>query len=317
MGASLWQGYPEVQAQLQATTKLLKARTQLHVTPVNKLILGQLQAGGKMLRSGLLFMFSRFGTSDERRLVYAAAAIETLHLATLVHDDVLDAAPTRRGVATIHPTAGNRAAIYAGDYLFAVYFDLLADAVPDVANVGINARVMRRILLGELDQNGRPAHQIPTIHQYLRQIGGKTAALFGLATYQGAYLSHCSPELCRRAYRYGRLLGMSFQMVDDLLDLTTTQQTSGKPPLQDLRHGIYTLPTLFALQHDPQLAALLNDPAQLEKAAARIRQAGVPEARALAARYSDKARATLDLLPAGTPRDELIALTSQLLGRVR
>ncbi|WP_054721802.1 polyprenyl synthetase family protein [Lacticaseibacillus nasuensis] len=314
----LWQRYPDVHRQLEATQALLQARTQLRDPQINALVQAQVTAGGKMLRSGLMFMLARLHHVDNRQLIHAAAAIEALHLATLVHDDVLDGAATRRGQATVHPSAGNRSAIYAGDFLFSVYFDLLADAAPDVADVGVNARAMRRIFLGELDQNSAPRGAALTIHQYLRQIAGKTAALFALATYQGMRLADGTEAELVASYRYGRLLGMAFQLQDDLLDFTGDHRLA-KPRLEDLENGIYTLPVLYALQAKPALAttfaAAQHDPAAKATAAREIRALGVPQALQLATRYTQKAEAALQAFPASPERADLVHLTHALLNR--
>lgn len=316
MVKAAWLRYPEIYPKLTAVQARLKTASQLRVPAVNARVQAQINAGGKMLRSGLMFMLARFHDLDNPSLVAAGAAIETLHLATLIHDDVLDHADRRRGQTTIQQESGNQAAIYAGDYLFAVYFQLLAEAAPDVANVGRNARVMRRLLLGELDQNAvRRDHSI-TIHQYLRQISGKTAALFELAAWQGATLSGATAAECHAAARYGHAVGMAFQMTDDLLDYTTT---AGKPGLEDLQNGIDTLPVLYALAQAPELQPLIlaaqTDPAARAEAAAQIRQLGLPQAQSLAARYTAKALAALQAFPAGQPRSDLMHLTQALLTR--
>lgn len=314
----LWQRYPDVYHQLTATQALLASRTHIRDPKVNALVAAQVQAGGKMLRSGLMFMLARLRHVDNQELIHAAAAVEALHLATLIHDDVLDDAATRRNQPTVHPAAGNRSAIYAGDFLFSVYFQLLAESAPDVPDVGTNARAMRRIFLGELDQNATPRGAALTVHQYLRQIAGKTAALFALSTYQGMRLAGGSQAELVTAYRFGRLLGMAFQLTDDLLDVTGTAKLA-KPRLNDLQNGIYTLPTLFALQAQPDLAPLFvqaeTDGSARQEAARRITQLGVPAAATVASKYNQKAIATLQAFPESPERGELIALTTKLLNR--
>lgn len=315
----LWSAYPDVVAELVATQQLLQARAQIRDPQINHLIQGEITAGGKMLRSGLMFMLARFAPVDNRQLVKAAAAIEALHLATLVHDDVLDDSPLRRGVPTVQTQAHNKLAIYAGDFLFSVYFDLLAEAAPDQRNVAINAFAMRRIFLGELDQNGHPHTQHPSVMRYLRQINGKTAALFALACFQGMRLSTDDQELWWLGRRYGHALGMAFQLIDDCLDFQADAKTA-KPVLQDLKNGVYTLPVLCALQtHSEQLQLLLRDAADDESAlidaAVLIRQTGLEPARELADRYTQKALGYLNRMPAGQARDDLERLTTMLLKR--
>jgi len=316
----LWHQYPEIYPKLQQVQALLAQRTQIRQPLVGNLLTQQINAGGKMLRSGLLLMFAQFGDFNRPELISGGAAIEALHLATLVHDDVLDHASARRGIDTIHSQADNRAAIYAGDFLFSVYFELLAKSSPDVANVGTNAMTMRRIFLGELDQNGQANQLDLTVHQYLRQISGKTAALFALATYQGVRISQADPDLFNPAYRFGRYLGMSFQMIDDLLDYTGSPSQTKKPVFEDLQNGIYTLPLLYALEADrsglaPYLEQAQTDSDALAFVIDRVRRDGIPQAAALAEQYTQKALAALDVFPAGKTRTDLLAITNTMLNR--
>lgn len=316
----LWHQYPDVYTQLEATQRLLIARTQIRDPQINDLVQGQITAGGKMLRSGLMFMLARFHNADNRQLVNAAAAIEALHLATLIHDDVLDQSTERRGQVTVQTASSNQTAIYAGDFLFSVYFDLLAEAAPSVANVGTNARSMRRIFLGELDQNGTMHGLDLTVHQYLHQISGKTAALFSLASHQGMLLAGGTRQETTAATQFGRFVGMAFQMIDDLLDYLGTPATMQKPHLEDLKNGILTLPAIYALQtHRDVLVPLIEagrtDNAARQHAAQLIIETGVPKARLLATQYTDKALAALASLPAGSARADLTQLTQLLLKR--
>ncbi|KRM72028.1 polyprenyl synthetase family protein [Lacticaseibacillus brantae] len=316
----LWHQYPEIYPKLQHVQALLTQRTRIRQPLVGNLLTQQINAGGKMLRSGLMLMFAQFGDFNRPELISGGAAIEALHLATLIHDDVLDHADARRGVDTIHSQADNRAAIYAGDFLFSVYFELMAQSSPDVANVGTNAMTMRRIFLGELDQNGQTNQRDLTVHQYLRQISGKTAALFALATYQGVRISQADPSLFIPAYRFGRYLGMSFQMIDDLLDYTGSPSQTQKPVFEDLQNGIYTLPLLYALETDrasltPHLNAAQTDPQELAFVIERVRRDGIPQATALAEKYTQKALATLAAFPKGETRDALLTITNTMLNR--
>jgi heptaprenyl diphosphate synthase len=311
----LWHAYPVIYRQLQQVQTLLADRTHCRVPSVDTLIQAQIHAGGKMLRAGSLLLFSRFGeVAEERQLIHAAAAIETLHLATLVHDDVLDQAATRRGEATIAAAVGNRAAIYAGDFLFSAYFELLAEVAPDVGNVGVNAHAMRRIFLGELDQNG-PVPGAMTLHRYLRQIGGKTAALFKLACYQGALLGGSTPQQSHAAANFGYYLGMGFQMQDDVLDVAGDPRKMRKPAFEDLHNGIVNLPHLCALAVDDGALAQLLAAGDLDRAATVIRATGVAPAQALAERYIDKALTSLQQLPDTPTRLALETLTRRLAGR--
>ena len=316
----LWHRFPMVYHQLEQIQQRLEQVATLREPQVHTLIQQQINAGGKMLRSGLMLMLARFGEPDNAELVTAGAAIEALHLATLVHDDVLDHADIRRGMTTVSAESGNREAIYAGDFLFAIYFQLLSEQDPETVDLRTNARIMKRIFMGEVDQNGPSAPLIPTVNAYLSAISGKTAALFALATYTGATIGHLSATQKKAAYRFGRQLGMAFQMIDDLLDYTQTAKTLNKPALEDLNNGIVTLPLIYAYQTVPaQLTPLTKTAEQIaanaDEIAAIVRKHGLPQAHQLAFTYTHRAIAALNPLPSSPTKAALTKLTQQLLQR--
>lgn len=295
-------------ARLTLVQQKLLAQIKLDAPPVEALVKAQINAGGKMLRAQLVLDFADFGQPDDESLITAAAAIEALHLATLIHDDVLDDADLRRGVPTIAPKAGNRAAIYAGDFMFAVYFNLLAES-------GIlftrHAQVMREIFMGELGQNFAP-HQ-SNVDTYLQQIQGKSAALFGLAAEVGATLGHVDAKL---AGEFGRSLGMSFQIIDDVLDFTSTDAQLLKPIDQDLKNGVYSLPILYALNAGgAALAKMLTAENNRSTALAEIKRLGVPPAQQLAITYQQQALAALEQFPPGLNKTHLTAIAELVLTR--
>ena len=318
---SLWHRYPDIYPQLEHVQARLTQKSRIRNPAVTEVVTAQINASGKMLRSGLMFMFARFGDPTQPGLISAGAAIEALHLATLVHDDVLDHADTRRGVSTVQATSGNRAAIYAGDFLFSVYFELLSQASPDVSNIGTNAMAMRRIFLGELDQNWTQNNAGITQHQYLRQISGKTAALFQLAASEGAHFAGADRQTTAYAARFGQNLGIAFQMIDDLLDYTD-QGKLNKPVMQDLATGVYSLPLLMALQQPTtakELQPLLEQPlthaSEQQIKTIVINSGALDEARQLAQRFTQKADQWLAKLPDSPAQRLLVQLTQQLMQR--
>ena len=233
---------------------------------------------------------------------------------------MLDHADIRRGMTTVSAESGNREAIYAGDFLFAIYFQLLSEQDPETVDLRTNARIMKRIFMGEVDQNGPSAPLIPTVNAYLSAISGKTAALFALATYTGATIGHLSAAQKKAAYRFGRQLGMAFQMIDDLLDYTQTAKTLNKPALEDLNNGIVTLPLIYAYQTVPdQLKPLTKTAEQIaanaDEIAAIVRKHGLPQAHQLAFTYTHRAIAALNPLPSSPTKAALTKLTQQLLQR--
>lgn len=234
---------------------------------------------GKMIRAALVLSFARarqtsgeVATQDRlataehdeplsERVIIGAAAIEMLHLATLVHDDVLDNAPVRRNNPTTQTMVGNKVAIYLGDLILSRYMEIAAGLAPDVDFMREQSSTLREIVTGELLQESARHHSDTTVEYYTRAIGGKTAALFRLSCLTGLRLSGRAPDLSwvRAATSFGDHLGIAFQIVDDIEDFDIAHDT-GKPKLEDITDGIYTLPVLLALREDPTFHRLLNDP---------------------------------------------------------
>lgn len=201
-------------------------------------------AGGKRLRPALLLLAGRLGSFDLERLHPAAVAVELLHASTLVHDDVIDRSATRRGRPTVYATAGPEAAIVIGDHYFAKAY-LEASRTEDPEVVGILAAAVMRICAAELDQQAARHRWGRDVDQYLRRIEGKTASLLWAACAAGARLGGLDQPLQEALGRFGLLLGLAFQIVDDVLDYTGTEAELGKPVGHDLREGMSTLPLML------------------------------------------------------------------------
>ncbi|MCH4208891.1 polyprenyl synthetase family protein [Bifidobacterium sp.] len=226
---------------------------------------------GKMIRATLVVLFGRAAGGNAGKLdgqvITGAAAIEMLHLATLVHDDVLDSAPIRRNQPTVHTTAGNKAAIYLGDLILSRYMEIMAQIAPSTDFLREQASTVCEIVGGELLQEAARHNAETTLDYYRKAIGGKTAALFRLACLTGVRLGSqaLDPALLETARAFGDHVGMAFQIMDDIADFDLAHDT-GKPKLEDVSDGIYTLPVLLALRDDPDVAGLLsrNDPKLVE-----------------------------------------------------
>jgi heptaprenyl diphosphate synthase len=197
-------------------------------------------------------------------LIDAGVIVELVHLATLYHDDVIDEAPARRGTPSANSRWDNTVAILTGDYLFARASDLSADLGVEVTR--IMARTLARLCEGQIREvqvslGALPdVPQIePTLEHYLEVISGKTASLIETSCRYGALLSGADPEQVEAAARYGWNVGMAFQLSDDILDVASETEASGKTPGTDLREGVHTLPVLYGLaQDDGELAGLLE-----------------------------------------------------------
>jgi heptaprenyl diphosphate synthase len=228
-------------------------------------------AGGKRFRPMLVLLSGLVGGADPTHpdLVSAGVVVELVHLSTLYHDDVIDAADTRRGAPAAHVKWSNTVAILTGDFLLARASELSASLGVEVTR--IMARTIADLCQGEIREVQGSAEAaahgvlpvIPDREHYLQCIGEKTASLISSSCRLGALLSKQSPEAVEALTDYGWWLGMSFQLADDLLDITSERTESGKQPGTDLREGIRTLPVLLALEADgpdSPLAAMLDDP---------------------------------------------------------
>jgi heptaprenyl diphosphate synthase len=229
-------------------------------------------AGGKRFRPLMVALAGHLGpdgTDDDQQrseLVDAGVIVELVHLATLYHDDVIDEAPARRGAPSANHRWDNTVAILTGDYLFACASALSADLGVDVTR--IMASTLAALCEGQIREvQGSMSALLPdvptlapTLDHYLEVISGKTASLIETSCRYGALLSGVDAEGVEAAARYGWNVGMAFQLSDDVLDIASGAEESGKTPGTDLKEGVRTLPVLYALEEDPggELAALLE-----------------------------------------------------------
>ena len=246
-----------------------------------------LKAGGKRLRPALVLLSSRVGTSGNTSTDLAAAAIELVHVATLYHDDVIDETETRRGAPTVHSKWGLEVAVLSGDYLFAKGCGLGADAGGEVP--AILARAIAEVCEGQIMETTNLDDPRRTVDSYIETIRLKTAALFRAACELGASTSSSTDGGRAALTAYGENLGLAFQVVDDLIDLTGDPGVTGKEPGTDLREGVFTLPVLVAAERDPDVAdALANGVRELDELLGPIERSGALDA------AHDHARALCD-----------------------
>lgn len=282
-----------------------------------------LTSGGKMLRPAFFLMFSEIGPEkkDDSKLIPLAASLELLHVATLIHDDVIDDSPLRRSKTTIHTRYGKRNAIYAGDYLFTVYFELASRYLPEQKYVVLNALSMKKILTGELDQMLINYNVNATTKMYLTEIAGKTAELFSLSTMMGAIVSGGDERLVNLAKNIGHDIGMSFQIIDDVLDFGNSKDT-GKPNFEDLRNGVYSLPYILGLQDkNTDLIEILSrnnltDEEIIEAAQIVVDQGYLKKAKEIALTYSNHALRRISKLPNKENSKLLSKVVQKLIDRI-
>lgn len=266
---SIWNAQPAIQQALETVKQLMKADLRMPHQQVKEKIIEYMDAPGKYIRAGLVLLVAQATEGEIREAkLYFAAAVEVLHLATLIHDDVIDEADTRRGMVAMHRTHSNRIAIYAGDYLLAYAGRLLKKGTEllldgqEKPRTSIDERIMERILAGELAQLLNQHKSDMTMKDYLTQIKGKTAFLFALSCQLGAWTISTEAQQLRFAFNAGQAVGMAFQLSDDLLDYQVSAEEMGKPALQDVQNGIYTAPLLFAMVEDKQLSFWLKEQTQ-------------------------------------------------------
>lgn len=321
--SSFWEPYLELQTELESVSQLMAKQIHLRNKEIEAALLDSIYSGGKMVRPAYTLLFSKFGDNQQAdRTLALAAAVELLHTATLIHDDIVDDSPLRRGNPSIQSKYGKDVAVYAGDYLFTVCFRLLSTYADTQEQVEINSRGMERILMGELDQMYLRYNKRMSIRNYLTQISGKTAQLFALACYSGALNGGQTEKFSRNSFYIGSHIGMAFQIIDDILDYSQTSDVFGKPVLEDVRQGVYTAPLIFALKKDNNRLRELIDKETLmtDEDAREVRKlvvelGGLEQAKQLATKYTQKALKRIELLPEKQEKNQIKQITLALLNR--
>jgi geranylgeranyl pyrophosphate synthase len=280
-----------------------------------------LSSGGKRIRPTLTILTGGLLGVDREQTITLAAAIEMLHTATLVHDDLIDQSLLRRGIPTLNAQWSPGATVLTGDYIFARAAHLAAD-IGEKSLMRIFARTLMTIVNGEISQLFNK-HSIGNRQDYFDQIYAKTASLFEAATEGIAILSGEGDTIVTSMKTFGYNVGMAFQIVDDVLDFTSDQQQVGKPVANDLKQGLLTLPTLHYLEsHSDQVSlreAFLNgdmDDATLENLIESIRASdAIDKALKLAGDFISRGEMELKAMPAKRERDALYELGRYIINR--
>jgi geranylgeranyl pyrophosphate synthase len=312
--------YEPVQEDLKKVEQSLEKIADADFSLLAELLEYTLKTGGKRVRPALTLLSGKFHVYDIALLVPMAAAIELLHTATLVHDDIVDNSPVRRGRPTVSRTWGPSSALLLGDYLFAKAGSLVA-GTGNLRAVKLFSETLMTISAGELKQTGVNSDTARLRDYYFAWIGAKTACLFSTSTESGAILGQTSEEIIQGVREYGHNLGMAFQIVDDVLDFTGEEDELGKPVGSDLREGTLTLPTLIFAEYYPEDNLIRNfigkkDAADVTTAVEKIRNSRVIEdCLCLATEFSLKARRAAEKLPDNRARKSLIDLTDYIVER--
>jgi len=313
--------YEPIQGDLVKVEDRLRSVCEVDSSQLSKLLDYTLKGGGKRIRPALVLLSGKFYHYDLSRLLPMATAVEVLHTATLVHDDVIDNSLVRRGRPTINKVWGEDKAILLGDYLLAKSQELVAET-QNLQVVRLFAQTYMTLSGGELAQAFNAFNLDQTRQQYLQRISAKTASLISLATESGAILSQAPERSVKALKEYGHNLGIAFQIVDDILDFIGTEEELGKPTGSDLVQGTLTLPAMFVLERYPEdnpvRRLFQNEDRQknIELAMELVRNSSIPqECYAVASDYCAKACQNLSLLPDNACRRSLIQLAEYVVKR--
>ncbi|MCE5169558.1 heptaprenyl diphosphate synthase component II [Paenibacillus profundus] len=302
----LWDIYATMKQDVSYIERELERTITTDNELLNEASLHLLKAGGKRIRPVFVLLSGKFGTYDIEQLKRVAVPLELIHMASLVHDDVIDDAETRRGQLTVKAKWDNRVAMYAGDYIHGKAL-MVATELKQPEIHRILSKAMVEMCIGEMEQIRDFFNTEQSVRQYMLRIRRKTALLIAVSCQLGAIAAGADRRIDHALYRFGYNVGMAFQIRDDVLDLTGTEAQIGKPPGNDIRQGNLTLPVIYALQ-DPELRRPLlteierirelNGETDVNEALDMIRKsAGIIQAEQLANRYTDKALSVLEQLP--------------------
>ncbi len=294
-----------IEAGLELVETALNKATE-HTDPIAKVTARHLvDAGGKRIRPVLVLLTSQLGDYNNSSVIDAAVVVELTHLATLYHDDVMDEAPTRRGVPTAHNIWGNSVAILTGDLLFARASQIVSRLGEKALT--LQADTFERLCLGQLHETVGPQPGEDAVDHYIRVLADKTGSLIAASAQLGAMFADAPDVYLEPLTSYGEKVGVAFQLIDDVIDIAEAG-ASGKTPGTDLRAGVPTLPMLLLraqAKTDAEAAELvefidsgLEDDAKLAEAVKRLREHEVAElAYQQAKRWADEAVAALASLP--------------------
>ncbi|MFL5626476.1 MAG: polyprenyl synthetase family protein [Ktedonobacteraceae bacterium] len=323
--ATLSRLFAGIQTDLEQVDSTFEKRATSGLDLLNSASMHALGSPGKRLRTALTLLSGKMKAYRFDKLLPLSVAFEMVHLATLIHDDIVDNAKTRRGSPTVNALWGDNIAILLGDYYFAKTAGLIADIndnridhlFSDTVATVCEGTILEIMTAGRIDL---------TIESYYEKISHKPACLIAACCKGGAIVSHATDEEIALLNEYGHNLGIAFQIIDDVLDYTQDQSTIGKPAGNDLRQGMVTLPLIYALQeqthngHHQQVHGLLNGTSHKDEDIHAVvkwinQGQGIKRAQADAHAYGSKARTALYHFPASPDRDVLDELIDFVVTR--
>ena len=280
------------------------------------------EAGGKRLRPLLTLITSHFGNPAAPGIIEAAVVCELTPVATLYHDDVMDEAPLRRGVESANIRWGNTIAILTGDFLFAKSSDLLADLGP--AAVRLQARTFERLVIGQIMETQGPNPGQDPLEHYLKVVADKTGSLIAASARYGGMVSGAPADITDTVTVFGEKIGVAFQLADDVIDIASESNQSGKTPGTDLREGVPTLVTLNVMKSENPadsdlkrlLAAPIEDEATVQQVLIALRNhKALDESREQLLQIAKEARGALGPLPVNDATGALMSLCDAVIDR--
>ena len=312
-----------IQGELEIVETQLREALKSEFAPLAAIFETLIGSGGKRLRPALAILAGKFHAGEGEKIRTLAVAAELIHAATLIHDDIIDKSPLRRGSPTINTKWSGTATVLAGDYLLARAADIAA-SVENFRVMRLFAQMLMIICEGEIRQDFGRAQFPPSQKNYYDHIESKTAALFRACTEGGAILSGAPEDEIAALKGFGENLGIAFQIADDILDFTADPSQLGKPIGSDLRQGTLTLPALYFIEQDQRGARVQQvlerngqgSPEEMDALIESIRTSPAMDAAKKRARdFSGNAQTALALLPDNDFRRTLSDLTTYVVER--
>ena len=317
---SFWQEKTAMIAHLNEVDQVIGKQLTVKQRKMNEILQDLASSGGKRIRPGLCIIGAGFGSKPIESIYPLAAVLEMLHLATLVHDDIIDDATHRRGALTTQQKYGKDYAVYTGDYIFTKCFEILAENY-ELHHMKELSKAVSRVCVGEIEQFDGRFKSHTSVKKYLKIVGAKTSALLATSLAVGAYEAGCDERFCKKLGKIGLHVGNAFQIIDDILDYMGDEARVGKTLGNDLKQGYYTLPLIYALRKNDLvlnklLAADVYDDETIKRIIVRVNElGGVRQAQLLAEKYTIKSLKEISSLPTCQSRDDLEWITKRLLVR--
>ena len=319
----MWDKFPEIKKELKRCKAFMLESIDIPNSAVREEVLKLINSNAKFIRPALMITIGKMhngGKELDDDFIKIAATLELLHMATLIHDDIVDDSPKRRGVESLQSRMGKDIAVYAGDYMLSSVFSNIIEYGRTMENVKKITETVNKILSGELIQmEYRNSFSIKK-EDYYDIIRGKTAVMIALCCYEGAYMAG-NKEDAKTAWEFGESVGMAFQLRDDILDVTLKPEQSKKPVNQDFKEGNFTLPVIEAIkQHRKELEVIKEENIFSDETNEKVRKileesGGIQYSQNISRQYSEKAIDILNNFENGLFKKYLTELVCKLLNR--